>query len=134
MSLAAYYYGVSFEGMKRRCKEFDIDERNYQAMIIWFRDEDEIEYQRQYKWASKVASNSLTKKEKREFWKEFTIPNPQLLFRTFTSQAKDLIPADNPLLTDETCLPPEEDPVEMFLIPRKSILGPSVWPYEITKC
>lgn len=43
----------------------------------------------------------VTKKERKQFWRKFSIPEPRRLFRTFTSPEEDIIPADNPLLTTD---------------------------------
>lgn len=102
------FLGVSVTGLKKRIRQFrstsrfeNIDETNFTGYAIVNKEEAETLYNEEYKWAEKVISNTLSKKDRKKFWRKFTIPNPHRLFRTFTFSEEDLIPASNPLLTSD---------------------------------
>lgn len=75
--------------------------------LIVYKEDMDAKYEEELKWAEKVRSKTLTKKERKSFWRKHSILDPRKMFRTFTSSEPDLIPASNPLLTDETCVAPK---------------------------
>ena len=96
--------GISINGIKKIIRDHGIADNDYWGYVARDKEEADAKYEKEVKWAEKVRSNMLTKKERKDFWRKFTIPNPQLLFRTFTTVEPDLIPASNPLLTTEECV------------------------------
>lgn len=101
--------GVSVKGLTKIVRDYGMDGANFAGYLIVYKEEYDVRYEQEYKWAEKVRSNTLTKKERKEFWQKFSIPNPHILFRTFTSAEADLIPAANPLLTTEDCVAPAQE-------------------------
>lgn len=91
--------GLSFNSAKRRAKELGLDENNLHIYLNIDYDECKAEYDKEYRFANKVLTNTLTKKEKKKFWQHHTIYNEHLVFRTFGDPVPDLLPADNPLET-----------------------------------
>ncbi|MDE7430633.1 MAG: hypothetical protein K2N34_01745 [Lachnospiraceae bacterium] len=123
IKIASKSLGVSEKALRRLNQDFGIDKMNYDCMLYLYKEDAEIEYQRQYLWAKKVKTNTLNKREKKEFWKTFSIPNSQLLFRTFSFPIQDLIPSADPLLTNEMCVKPTQECLEPFLPYRNTPIG-----------
>lgn len=107
--IASRGLGVSVQGLRKTTRDHGIDEANFSAYLSVYKEEADARYEKEHKWAEKVRSNTLTKKERKAFWQKFSIPNPHILFRTFTSAEADLIPAANPLLTTEDCVAPTQE-------------------------
>lgn len=102
--------GISTNGLRKKLRDNGINKTNFKAYLTLEKEEAEAEYKKEYDWAKKVSTNTLSKTEKRDFWRKHTIPSPQVWFRTFSSEEPDLIPAANPLLTTDDCVPPSEPP------------------------
>lgn len=106
---ASLHLGISEKGVKKILRDYGMHATNLWGYLEVYKEEMDAKYEEEVKWAKKVRNKTLTKKEQRSFWRKHSIPNPRLLFRTFTSTEPDLIPASNPLLTDETCVAPKSD-------------------------
>lgn len=122
---ASLNLGISINGIKKIIRECGIAESDFWGYLTVHKEEEaDAKYEKEVKWAEKVRSNLLTKKERKEFWRKFSIPNPQLLFRTFTVAEEDLIPASNPLLTtedgvDSKCMNPWMENPRLLSIPSR---------------
>lgn len=92
--------GLSNRIAVRRGKEIGFTAESFPA-LIFFHDEYKAEYDKERKWSEKVLNNTLSKKEKNEFWKRHRIYNNHTPFRTFSTPEPDLIPAENPLETSD---------------------------------
>lgn len=106
---ASIHLGISEKCVKKILRDHGMYETNLWGYLEVYKKEMDAKYEEEVKLAEKVRSKTLTKKEQRSFWRKHSIPNPRLLFRTFTSTEPDLIPTSNPLLTDETCVSPKSD-------------------------
>lgn len=100
---------ISEKGVMRILRDHGINQDNLWGYLTIGKEDADVEYEEELKMAEKVRSNTLTKTERKRFWRKHCIPNPRTLFRTFTSSEPDLIPASNPLLTDETCVAPKQE-------------------------
>lgn len=111
---ASLRMGISEKGVMRILRDNGINKDNLWGYLTIGKEDADAKYEEELKMAEKVRSNTLTKKERKRFWRKHSIPNPQSLFRTFTFAEPDLIPAQNPLLTDETCVAPNPEDTEQM--------------------
>lgn len=92
--------GVSLADARKRANELGFTEQSYRYLFA----EEHImkpQYEAEKKYAEKLITKRLTKKEKREFWRRHSILNENELFRTFKDSRPDLEPAANPLETSD---------------------------------
>ena len=99
--VAACKLGLSEHTFKRVADKKGFNRTIFPTLMTLFYEEDREHYLEEYNWANKVLNNTLTRKERREFWKEHTIYNLITLFRTAKGGQDDLIPAENPLETSD---------------------------------
>lgn len=101
IKLVANKWGLSERAARKRGKEIGFTSDTFLGIMLIYYDELKKEYDKEYKYAERLLRNSLTKKERREFWRRHQIYNRRIVFRTFISELPDLIPADNPLETSD---------------------------------
>lgn len=103
----SYRLGVSERGIKKILREHGDYENNLWGYLWVLKEDMDTKFEEELKWTEKARSKTLTKKERKSFWRKHSIVDPRKVFRTFTSSEPDLIPSSNPLLTDETCIAPK---------------------------